>query len=60
MSTFNLELINAPVQVSVLMSVFDGARYIRESIESILGQTFDNFEFIIVDDASSDENSCNT
>jgi glycosyltransferase involved in cell wall biosynthesis len=40
--------------VSVLMSVYNGAGYLQESIESILNQTFTNFEFIIIDDCSTD------
>lgn len=42
-------------KVSVLMSVYDGDRFLRESIESILSQTFTDFEFIIVNDASTDK-----
>jgi len=41
-------------EVSVLMSVYNGERYLKESIESILNQTFSDFEFIIVDDGSQD------
>ncbi len=41
-------------RVSVLMSVYNGARYLQEAVDSILGQTFDDFEFIIVDDGSTD------
>lgn len=41
--------------VSVLMSVYNGAPYLREAIDSILNQTLSDFEFIIVDDASTDE-----
>lgn len=44
-------------RVSVLMSVFNGARYLRESVESILNQTYANFEFIIVDDGSTDDST---
>lgn len=40
--------------VSVIMPVYNPGRYLVESIESILNQTFSNFEFIIVDDASTD------
>ncbi len=40
--------------VSVVMSVFNGERFLREAIESILSQTFSDFEFIIVNDGSSD------
>ena len=43
--------------VSVVMSVFNGEKYLHESINSILQQTFTDFEFIIVDDGSSD-NTC--
>lgn len=41
-------------QVSVLMSVYNGAKYLREAVDSILQQTFGDFEFIIVDDGSTD------
>lgn len=40
--------------VTVAMPVYNGSMYIRESIESILNQTFSDFEFLIVDDGSSD------
>jgi glycosyltransferase involved in cell wall biosynthesis len=42
-------------QVAVLLPVFNGARYLRASIESVLGQSFGSFEFLICDDASTDE-----
>lgn len=45
---------NENVKVSVIMSVYNSEEYIREAIESILNQTFKNFEFIIIDDASTD------
>lgn len=41
-------------RVTVLMSVYNGERYLREAIESILGQTFTDFKFIIVNDGSTD------
>ena len=40
--------------ISVVMSVYNVEQYIGEAIESILKQTFNDFEFIIVDDASTD------
>jgi hypothetical protein len=44
----------API-VSVVMSVFNGERFLREAIESILDQSFTDFEFIVVDDGSTDD-----
>lgn len=41
-------------RVSVLMSVYNGDQYLEDAIESILNQTFTDFEFIIVDDGSLD------
>ena len=40
--------------ISVVMSVFNGGDYLRKSIESILNQSYLNFEFIIIDDGSTD------
>jgi glycosyltransferase involved in cell wall biosynthesis len=36
------------------MPLFNGERFVREALESILGQTFTDFEFLIIDDGSSD------
>ena len=41
-------------RVSVCIPVFNGARFIAAAIESVLRQTFTDFELIIVDDHSSD------
>jgi hypothetical protein len=40
--------------VSVLMTAYNRERYIEASIESVLAQTFDRFELVIVDDGSTD------
>ena len=40
--------------ISVVMAVYNGDEYLGTSIDSILNQTFANFEFIIVDDGSID------
>jgi hypothetical protein len=40
--------------VSIVMSVFNGERFLCEAVESILGQSLSDFEFIIIDDGSTD------
>jgi len=40
--------------ISVIMSVYNSEKHLRKSIESILSQSYENFEFIIVDDFSND------
>jgi glycosyltransferase involved in cell wall biosynthesis len=37
------------------MSVFNGGRFLREAIDSILSQSFTDFEFLIINDGSSDD-----
>lgn len=44
-------------RVSVLMTMFNAAPYLRAAIESVLAQTFAAFEFIIVDDGSTDDSA---
>jgi glycosyltransferase involved in cell wall biosynthesis len=41
--------------VSVIMSVYNGEKYLSKAIDSILIQTFTNFEFIIIEDGSTDK-----
>lgn len=41
-------------RISVAMPVLNGEPYLRSAIDSVLAQTFEDFEFIIVDDGSSD------
>lgn len=41
-------------RVTVLMPVYNGAKYIAEAIESVLSQTFTDFEFLIINDGSTD------
>jgi glycosyltransferase involved in cell wall biosynthesis len=41
-------------KVTVLMPVYNGEKYLREAIDSILNQTFTDFEFLIIDDGSTD------
>ncbi len=44
---------NRPL-VSVALPVYNGEKYLAEALDSILAQTFTNFEFIIIDDGSTD------
>ena len=41
-------------KISVVMSVYNGGKYLEDSIKSILTQTFQDFEFIIINDTSTD------
>lgn len=50
----NLNILQNP-SVTVMMPVRNGAKYIRKAIESILCQTFTDFELLILDDGSTDQ-----
>ena len=41
--------------ISVILPVYNGEDHLIECVESVLNQTFEDFEFIIVDDASTDK-----
>lgn len=45
------------VELSVVMPVYNAEPYLDEAIQSILSQSFTNFEFIIIDDGSTDRSS---
>ncbi len=40
--------------VSVVMSVHNGGKYLGKAVDSILSQSFQDFEFIIINDGSTD------
>jgi len=44
-----------PETISIVLSAYNGSKYIRESILSDLNQTHQNIELIVVDDCSLDE-----
>ena len=41
-------------EITVLMPVRNGEQYIKEAIDSVLNQTLTDFEFLIIDDGSTD------
>ena len=46
---------NVTPQITVLMAVYNGEKYLEQAIKSILWQTFTDFEFVIIDDGSTDK-----
>ena len=48
---------SAAPAVSVVTTVYNTERYVGEAVDSILAQTFSDFEYIVVDDGSSDRSA---
>lgn len=44
-------------EISVIMSVYNGETYLKEAIESVINQTFKNWELVIINDCSTDSTS---
>ena len=48
---------NEDVLVSLVMPIYNGKEYLKESLDSILSQTYQNWEFIIINEYGSDDGS---
>lgn len=46
---------NGNIGITVLMTVYNGGGYLRQSVQSVLEQTFRDFEFLIINDCSTDD-----
>ncbi|HSS98043.1 MAG TPA: glycosyltransferase, partial [Terriglobales bacterium] len=46
-----------PPRVTVVMAVYNVAQFLRDAVDSVLAQTYRNFELIIVDDCSTDRSA---
>ena len=46
---------SAPPLVSILTPVYNGAEFIEQCIESVLAQTYGNYEYIIINNCSKDD-----
>ena len=45
------------VELSILMPLYEGEEYLKETLQCILSQSFNNFELIILDNQSRDNSA---
>ena len=48
------ETLNSKPTVSIITAVFNGEKYLGQTIKSIINQTYKNFEYIMIDGGSTD------
>ena len=46
---------NSKLKISIVTAAYNAAATVRRTVESVLGQTYDNIEYIVVDGKSSDD-----
>src|SRR5262245_44937991 len=51
----SLTMTRRPPRISIGLPVYNGEKFLKESVNSLLAQTFDDFELILSDNASTDE-----
>ena len=42
-------------RITVFMPVYNAERFLEEAVESILNQTYQEFDFLVIDDGSTDQ-----
>lgn len=52
------EVLKGKPRLSIIMPVYNVAEYLKEAVDSVLGQTYADFELLLVDDGSTDESGC--
>lgn len=45
-------------KVSIIVPVYNAEKYIRETIDCVKAQTYENWELVLVEDGSTDESLC--
>ena len=51
------DLIKEKILISVVIPVYNVDKYLRQCLDSVIGQTYDNLEILVVDDGSTDKSA---